>query len=206
MFEEKKPFLPPNVKPLADKELMEAENSSLTNDQLQRKLMLIDIESRASQAELTRHQTAQFKMKQAEQKDKFWSRGRELKNTAASQKKHQDGCSHRKGGRSIEALQRGGTDASDHSLIRHLLPHNEWFVRCQRCGKTWRPPHVEDFDLKTVEGKAAFEQAKVDYKWAMEAPTNNTPSTGITFKHQSEDDDKTAKQFVHDVMQDVNLR
>ena len=200
MSEEQKP------KKLSDKELMETENSLLSNEQLQRKLMLIDIESRASQAELTRHQTAQFKMKQAENKDKFLSRGRELENTKRSQKKHQDNCSHRKGGRGIEALQKGGTDASDHSLIKHLLPHNEWFVRCQRCGKTWRPPHAEDFDLKTADGKAAFEQAKSEYKWAMEAPTNNIPSTGITFKHESEDDDRTAKQFVHDVMHDVNLR
>lgn len=194
------------VKKLSDKELLETNNSLLTNDQLQRKLMLIDIDSRASQAELTRHQTAQFKMKQAEQKDKFWSRGRELENTKRSQHKHQEGCSHRKGGRGIEALQRGGTDASDHSLIKHLLPWNEWYIRCQRCGKTWRPPHAEDYDLKTAEGKAAFDQAKVDYKWAMDAPTNNSPSTGITFKHTSEDDDKSAKQFVRDVTKDVTLR
>ena len=194
------------VKKLKDKELMEAENSSLTNDQLQRKLMLIDIESRVSQAELTRHQTAQFKMKQAEQKDKFWSRGRELKNTAASQKKHQDGCSHRKGGRGIEALQKGGTDASDHSLIKHLLPWNEWYIRCQRCGKTWKPPHAEDYDLKTPEGKESFEQAKVDYKWATDAPTGNTASTGITFQYHSEDDDRSAKEFVHDTVKEVNLR
>ena len=194
------------VKKLNDKQLMEAENSSLTNDQLQRKLMLIDIESRVSQAELTRHQTAQFKMKQAEQKDKFWSRGRELRNTEASQKKHQEGCSHRKGGRGIEALQRGGTDASDHSLIKHLLPWNEWYIRCQRCGRTWKPTHAEDYDLTTPEGKAAFEQAKIDYKWAMDAPTNNSSSSGITFRHTSEDDNKTANKFVHESIKEVNLR
>lgn len=201
MSEQEKP-----VKKLSDKELMDADNSSLSNEQLQRKLMLIDIESRVSQAELTRHQTAQFKMKQAEQKDKFFSRGRELRNTAVSQAKHQAGCSHRKGGKGIDALQRGGTDASDHSIIHHLLPNNEWWMRCTRCGKTWRPPHPEDFNLKSAEGKAEFEQAKADYKWALEAPTNNSPSTGITFKHESDDDNKTAKQFVHDVMKDVNLR
>ena len=198
------PQLP--VKKLNDKELMEAENSSLTNDQLQRKLMLIDIESRVSQAELTRHQTAQFKMKQAEQKDKFWSRGRELKNTEASQKKHQDGCSHRKGGRSIEALQKGGTDASDHCILHHLLPNNEWWLRCMRCGRTWRPVHSEDYNLTVPAEREAFEQAKAAYKWALEAPTNNSPSSGITFSHTSEDDNKTAKKFVHDVMKDVNLR
>jgi hypothetical protein len=194
------------VKKLNDKELMEADNSSLTNDQLQRKLMLIDIESRVSQAELTRHQTAQFKMKQAEQKDKFWSRGRELENTKRSQHKHQDQCSHKKGGRGIESLQKGGTDASDHAIIHHLLPNNEWWLRCTRCGKTWRPPYAEDFDLKTADGKEAFEKAKTDYQWALNAPTNNQPSSGITFQHHSEDDDKTAKKFVKDVMRDVNLR
>ena len=61
-------------------------------------------------------------------------------------------------------------------------------------------------DLTTPEGKAAFEQAKIDYKWAMEAPTNNSSSSGITFRHTSEDDNKTANKFVHESIKEVNLR
>ena len=204
MSEEQKPVK--ESKKLNDKELMETENSSLTNDQLSRKLMLIDIESRASQAELTRHQTAQFKMKQAENKDKFLSRGRELKNTEASQRRHQDGCSHLKGGKGIQALQTGGTDTSDAALIRHLFPWGEWKARCQRCGKTFAAPRPENFDLTKPEGKAAFDKQKAEFDWAMKAPSNNSPSTGITFQHHSEDDDKSAKKFVQEVIGNVNLR
>ena len=205
MSDEQKPVKEPKKR--SDKDILSADNSELSNDELDRKLKLIDIESKLFQADLVRRQTDQMKMKDAEQKDKFWSRGRELANTKLAQKKHQDGCSHRKGGRGIEALQKGGTDASDHCLIKHLLPWNEWYIRCQRCGKTWKPPHIEDFgDLKTAEDKAAFEQARVDYKWAMDAPTGNTASTGITFQHHSEDDDRTAKRFVRDTIKEVNLR
>lgn len=192
----------------SDKEILAADNSELNNDELDRKLKLIDIESKLFQAELVRRQTDQMKMKDAEQKDKFWSRGRELANTKLAQARHQGICSHRKGGKGIDALQKGGTDASDYALIRHLLPWNEIYVRCQRCGKTWAPPKPENFNnLKTVEDKAAFDQARLDYKWAsVDAPTNNSMSTGITFQHHSEDDDRTAKKFVQDSIRDVNLR
>jgi hypothetical protein len=201
MPDEQKP-----VKKLSDKELLEAENSSLNNDQLQRKLMLIDIEARVGQAELTRHQTNQFKMKQAEQKDKFFSRGRELNNVAASHKKQQDSCSHLKGGKGLQALQVGGTDMSDAALIRHLFPWNEWKARCQRCGKTFAAPRPENFDLTTPEGKAAFDKQKAEFDWAMKAPSNNSASTGITFQHHSDDENKSAKAFINETTKNVTLR
>ena len=180
---------------------------SLTTDELARRNLFIESDQKNIQLEVLRRQNAQFQMKDAENKDKFISRGRELRNARASQKKQQDQCSHRKGGRGLEALYKGGTDASDYALIRHLLPWNEWYVRCQRCGKTWAPPRPEHFDLTTSEGKADFEKAKADYKWAsIDAPSNNSFSTGITFKHASEDDDKSAKQFVRDVTKDITLR
>ena len=145
-----------------------------------------------------------MKMTDAQNRDKFYSRGQELKKTARDQTKHQDQCTHRKRGRGLEGLQRGG-DGPEFAVIRHLLPWNEWYQRCQRCGKTWAPPHIQDFP-ETAAGKLAFEEAKRVYKDALSWPTDNTPSTGITFKHESEDNNVTAKDFVYDTIKDVTLR
>lgn len=190
----------PVTKPAKTKqELLDADEEFLTNDELARKLLLVELDQKVIQTKVLQHQNAKFNMTEQQNKDKFTSRGRELRKTDADQKKHQDGCSHRKGGRSVEALQRGGNSA-DFAVIRHVLPNGELWQRCQRCGKTWRPPHTQDFDLKTEAGKALFEEAKRVYKDAISWPTDNIQSSGITF---SWDD---GGELSHDVMKNTNLR
>ena len=208
MAEEQKPVHESKVKevkPKTRQELLDADDETLTNEELTRKILLVDLDQKKIQVKVLQHQNAKFQMTEQEQKDKFTSRGRELRKTDHDQKKHQDQCSHRKGGRGLEGLQKGGS-AADYAVIRHTLPTNEMWQRCQRCGKTWRPPHVQDFDIKTDAGKAAFEEAKKVYKDALSWPTDNIPSSGITFGHQSDDGNKSANDFVHEVMSGTNLR
>ena len=45
-------------------------------------------------------------MTEQEQKDKFTSRGRELRKTYHDQKKHQDQCSHKKGGAALKVCKK----------------------------------------------------------------------------------------------------
>lgn len=188
----------------SDKELLDTDNELLNTDELVRKSTLIDLQAKLHNQKLVRHQIDQFEMKASETRDKFLSRGRELKKTENDQKKHQANCSHRKGGRGLEAIQKGG-NASDYAVIRHLLPNNEWWQRCQRCGKTWKPPHREAFD-DDAAGKAAFDAANAEYKEALNWPTDNIPSTGITFQHHSDDGDVSAREFVQNVFKDTTLR
>jgi hypothetical protein len=197
---------PPAPKQKNKREIMDADPDTLTTAELERRALFTDIDYKDFQRELVKRQTEQLRMKDAENRDKFWSRGRELKNTAAAQKKQQDGCSHLKGGKGIQALISGGTDMSDAALIRHLFPWGEWKARCQRCGKTFAAPRPEDFDLSVPEEKTAFDKQKADFDWAMKAPSNNSASTGITFQHHSDDDDKSAKKFVRETISNVNLR
>ena len=186
-------------RPKSKSELLAADPDNLTTDELNRRAVFIDLDYKDLQRELTYRQTEQMKMKDAQNRDKFASRGRELRKTDHDQKKHQEGCSHRKGGRSVEALQRGG-NAADFAVIRHILPNGELWQRCQRCGKTWRPPHVQDFDMKSDLGKAAFEEARRIYKDAISWPTDNIQSSGITF---SWDD---GGELSHEVMKHTTLR
>lgn len=190
---------PKPVKKLSDTEILSADKSDLTTDQLSRRALLVDIEHKELQQDLVKRQTEQMKMKDAQNRDKFYSRGQELRKTDKDQQKHQDQCSHRKAGRGIEGLQKGGNSA-DYAIIRHILPTNELWQRCLRCAKTWRPPHVQDFDVNTVGGKAAYEEAKRVYKEATSWPTDNTTSSGITFNWDD------GGQFAHDTMKGTTLR
>jgi hypothetical protein len=190
----------------SDKELLTvSDTQELSSDELDRYLKLIDIQAKVQSVELVKRQTEQFRMKDSERRDKFTSRGRELRKTQRDQALQQSNCSHRKGGRGLEALIKGG-NASDYAIIRHLLPWNEWYQRCQRCGKTWNPPNTLNYEMETPEGKAAFEAASREYKEAMSWPTDNIPSTGITFQHHSDDNDASARQFVNEVTKNTTLR
>jgi hypothetical protein len=180
-------------------QLLAADPDTLSTSELERRAIFIDIDYKELQQELVKRQTEKMKMTDAQNRDKYTSRGRELRKTDHDQARQQAACSHRKGGRGIEALIKGG-NAPDYCFLKHLLPWNEWFIRCMRCGKTWKPPHKEDYNIQTADGKEAFEKAKTEYKWAMECPTDNIPSTGITFQW---DDDG---QFAHETVKDTNLR
>jgi hypothetical protein len=180
-------------------QLLSADPDTLSTAELERRAIFIDIDHKELQSELVRRQTEKLKMTDAQNRDKYTSRGRELRKTNHDQERQQAACSHRKGGRGLEALIKGG-NAPDYAIIKHLLPWNEWYIRCQRCGKTWKPPHAEDFDMNSKAGKEAFEAAKESYNTARSWPTDNIESTGITF--QWDDGGK----FAHETVKDVTLR
>ena len=180
-------------------QLLNADPDTLTTDELNRRAIFIDMDYKDLQRELTKRQTEQMRMKDAQNRDKFYSRGQELRKTSRDQEKHQDQCSHRKAGRGIEALQKGG-NAADYAVIRHILPTNEMWQRCLRCGKTWRPPHTQDFDMKSASGAAAYEEAKRIYKEAISWPTDNQTSSGITFNWDD------GGEFAHEIMKGTTLR
>lgn len=206
MSDEVKPVVPEvKLKKKTAQELMNANLDELTNEELERRAALVRASKEEADLQDIKERLADRDNKRTMKAEGFRSRGRELRKTEIDQKRHQDNCSHRKGGRGLDAIQKGG-NASDYAVIRHLLPTNEWWQRCQRCGKTWRPPHVEDFKTETPEGREAFESAKRVYAEALAWPTDNIPSTGITFQHHSEDGDVSARKFVHDVMKDSTLR
>jgi hypothetical protein len=171
----------------------------LTNEELERRTAILKAQQAEADLQDVKDRLDDRKTKRTTREESFKSRGRELTSTKRSQEKHQSQCSHRKGGRGLEALQKGGT-ASDFAVIKHLMPWNEWYLRCQRCGKTWKPPHKDDYQMDTPEGKEAFEATLKEYREAMAFPSDNSPSSGITF--QWDDGGK----FVHENVKEVNLR
>jgi len=101
-------------------------------------------------------------------------------------------CTHRKGGnvspQNWSVLRTGG-NAVQYAIMKHQMINGDIWVRCLRCGKTWKPPVEKDFffDLKgknvaPADGKfdkVRFEKVAEEYRAASMFPTNNSMSTSV---------------------------
>lgn len=187
------------------KELINADLQSLTKEEIETRIMYIKALAEEAKLEDTKNNLDDRRNKIEMKREKLLANGRELVKTARDQELVQKSCAHRKGGRGgVPGGLLKGTDVN-YSVIKHVLPINQMWIRCTRCGKTWKPVYREDFAVGD-EGTIAFEKAKNDYNWAVDANTDNQTSSSITFTHSSDDDNKSAKKFVHDTMRDVTLR
>jgi hypothetical protein len=186
-------------------ELINSKLEDLTKEEVELRITYIRAMAEEAKLEDTKNNLDDRKNKISMRMEKLRANGRELAKTARDQELVQKTCVHRKGGRGgVPGGLLKGTDVN-HSLIKHTLPQNEIWVRCTRCGRTWKNVFREYYPVGE-EGDAQFLADKEAYKWAIEANTDNQPSSSITFTHTSADDNKSAKAFVRETMKDVNLR
>ena len=93
--------------------------------------------------------------------------------TAQDQKR----CNHRKGGQGLQGVVGGRGDSTYYAVIKHTFCHNDTWVCCLRCGKTWKPPLERSFKTKDE-----FYVAIAEYKMALDFPTLNAPSSSSQFQ------------------------
>jgi hypothetical protein len=94
-------------------------------------------------------------------------------NDASAQKR----CNHRKGGNGAQGLILGQGHDSQHAVIKHTFANGDMWIRCMRCGKTWKPVMREN--CKSDEDYLRIMAA---YEAAVNFQTNNTPSGSIQFR------------------------
>ena len=97
--------------------------------------------------------------------------GQVLNRFKTTQEKKQKECNHLKGG-FCEVKDGKYTGViknnehpgfyTDYAVLKHKMPWGDWWIRCLRCGKWWKPQDV-------------------DYNQALNFPTHNTSSTSIQF-------------------------
>lgn len=197
-----------NPKPVqkTDSEILKADLHTLSNEELTRRKLLTDIMAADAEREDTIERLQDRKGKREMKYQEYKTRGQTIDKTQRDYAAVQASCKHKKGGRgNVPGGFLRGTDVN-YSIIRHTLPTNELYIRCTRCGKTWKPANPLNFDLKTEAGQKAFAAAKQEYSAALEMGTDNVDSGSVTFSHTSPDNNVTAVKFVQEVMKDVNLR
>lgn len=103
--------------------------------------------------------------------------GATLKQTEANNAAAQKRCNHRKGGNGAQGILLGQGDDTNYAVLKHTFANGDTWVRCLRCGKTWKPPIRANF--KTEED---YLSAHVSYKTALEYQTRNIPSGSIQYR------------------------
>jgi hypothetical protein len=162
-------------------ELKKQELAEMGLRKRERELALRDLEQRVGAADL---KAKQLQNDRAAQGQTFSQQDREDANRWKV-------CTHKKGGiattRDVRVLTTGG-NSEQYAVLKHQMINGDIWVRCLRCGKTWKPPVEKDYyfrDGKVVapkDGKfdiAAFEKAGTEYLRALQFETRNAMSGSI---------------------------
>jgi hypothetical protein len=122
----------------------------------------------ARRAQLEDHKENKFK-REMDRENKSMdgkTKGLALRQIAADRAQVQKRCNHRKGGQGMQGLMQGRGDAGQYSVLKHTMSNGDMWVRCLRCGKTWKPPLERSF-----KNPADFIKAEAEYKIAVDFQT-----------------------------------
>lgn len=127
--------------------------------------------------------------------------GQTLKDIAKGEEQKQRRCNHRKGGNGAAGVVSGQGDSLWFALMKHRMLNGDVWIRCMRCGKTWKPPVKSMF----VDSTGAFDEAKyttaiAEYEAAKQLPTNNSPSSSYAFSFSD------GGQYFREVTSSTTLR
>ena len=155
MSEVRKPAVPSEVPVLSTAEMdAEATKIRLQSEKLKLQRELLELEKLTADLESIR-------AKKANKEQAAQNVQESLKFQINDRKKHEELCTHMKGGGAEDLLNGAisrGQDFNNYAMIEHTLMSGCRFRLCQRCGRTWFPMDA-------------------DYKWAMSRPTKNTASS-----------------------------
>ena len=136
-------------------------------EMLERQANLQDIKERLDERELKRETKRQRSL----------TNGATLSQLAHENEAAQKRCNHRKGGNGAAGVIAGQGDDSNYAVLKHTFANGDMWVRCLRCGKTWKPPVRDQY--KTEE---AYLAAVAQYEAAINFQTRNVPSGAVQFR------------------------
>jgi hypothetical protein len=145
--------------------------------QLEVEEKLLNIERAKADLEDYKDRKDDRKVKQENKLSNYKTRGSALAANDNKTKQDQRRCNHRKGGQGLQGVVGGRGDSTYYAVIKHTFCHNDTWVCCLRCGKTWKPPLERSFRTKDE-----YYVAIAEYKMALDFPTLNAPSTSSQFQ------------------------
>lgn len=157
--------------------LLETAKFDLENQQL-------TLRTKRAEAQDIEERLAERELKRETNRQKALTNGQTLKQIESNEKAHQKKCNHRKGGNGAAGVVGGKGDSTDYAVIKHTFAHGDTWVRCQRCGKTWKPPVKSQYTNSETSkfDDYGFESAMRIYENALEFQTKNITSAGVPFR------------------------
>lgn len=119
---------------------------------------------------------AERQLKRKSRDGVFRGHGANLKQDKINRLAKQEICNHRKGGDGANGVIGGQGDDMQFAILRHVMGNGDIWVRCLRCGKTWKYPLASAF-----ENKAEYESALAEYRTMLKVQTRNHTSGTHTF-------------------------
>lgn len=156
---------------------LEAQRFELENQQL-------TLRTKRAEAQDIEERLAERELKRETNRQKALTNGSTLKQIESGERAHQKKCNHRKGGNGAAGVVGGKGDSPDYAVIKHTLAHGDTWIRCQRCGKTWKPPVKSQYTDPTTKkfDEFGFESAMRVYETALDFQTKNVTSAGVPFR------------------------
>lgn len=165
-----------------DIEIKEAQLEEAKLSAQEKKFSVQDLKQRLGEREV----------KELQKKQDREAQGRTFAQQKATDDARQRACTHKKGGvvqpRDMRVLSTGG-NGQQFAVIKHQMMNGDIWIRCLRCGKTWKPPVKENFYFSEagkqvpahmgVFNREKFVKAVEDYQKARDFETNNTMSGSV---------------------------
>jgi len=167
----------------------------LETARLEREAKQLEIRERTAHLQDLEEQLANRELARETRKQRSVTNGTTLNQLKAIDEATQRRCNHKKGGNGAQGVVGGQGDDSQYAVIKHTFGNGDMWVRCLRCGKTWKPAVRSHF--KTEE---EYLKAVVAYETAINFQTRNTPSSSVQFRFTDNG------QYYREVTKNANLR
>ena len=140
-------------------------------------LKRLELLEREANLEDLRERLDERKLKRTTRNSVFRGHGQNLRQDAINRKAKQEICNHRKGGDGAQGVIGGQGDDTQYCIMRHIMGNGDIWVRCLRCGKTWKYPVASEYTTKQD-----YQAALAEYQAALKFPTRNHTSGTHTFQ------------------------
>lgn len=169
------------------KDIIEASKNEVgeTNELAVKKAELLDLElqlkrleakEKAASLQDIEERLAERELKRETKRQRSLTNGETLKQLKQNDESAQKRCNHRKGGNGPYGVI-GGKGDGEFAVLKHTFANGDTWVRCLRCGRTWKPPVRSLF-----ANEEAYLTEKLAYQNALEFQTRNVPSASIQFR------------------------
>lgn len=160
------------------KERKEIEALDLESARLRLQTQKLELQEREANLQDLQERLAEREMKRENKRQRSITNGVTLKALDGITKATQNRCNHKKGGNGAQGVVGGRGDDSQYAVLKHTFANGDMWIRCLRCGKTWKPPVKRAY--KTEE---EYRIAWAVYEQAKEFQTRNTPSSSYLFRY-----------------------
>jgi hypothetical protein len=170
------PIAPKAPAPQKAVESMSAEEVSAELAAKALQIKRLELLEREANLQDLQERLAERQLKRRNRDGVFRGHGANLKQDAINRRAKQELCNHRKGGDGANGVIGGQGDDMQFAILRHVMGNGDIWVRCLRCGKTWKYPLASEYSTK-----AEYESALTEYRTMLKVQTRNHTSGTHTF-------------------------